>query len=605
MRCSNRSMLLAVALVLAACGSTGGSTESLDLQAGAPTVPAPGALDPASIMGVETAVAGLARQASGVRELLGGGADDTFRLLGEARAAAQADAAAQLAVLPLVRAGTAVQSAAASWVEVPMAVMMVTMMTGQIARAAGRSGGQPAALPSITSTSTINGVTTSLEYHPTVAGSKVEATVLSTVTTMAPNGTTITETISVTLASDICPDPQGNVPLHLTVRTRSSAGTRGYDYFVDMSGIARIGEDGQVSGYHMDGRLEFTLAPGNTLVPGGGGMFVEWAGSIDTGKDTAFRVTRTSQNFDGPFARNTGKELLGLAHLYVSSVLLGEGDLWRNGSCVEILAEGLKAPYKESNQDTLNRIVPDGERPFLVMVRHRFEAVDLAVQVGAALESGGASVTPASGLVPAMFAYRAGPAEAQDAVVALSTMSRRGGAKLRVGFQTSCNPAPGMVRPGGSALAATCQNAWAGTSTVTLDQFPSLKSKVTATVTWMYSAALSTPGTAVYQPSGAFTVVEHIAGEGCTVVPDSTAIGPTDGQLVVYYGMVDPQVNFGNGQSDVMSTVTCPGRVPFSAPASFLWFQGPGAMNSDGLRITGAGSDPEIGTSWSYDFSRQ
>ena len=93
-----------------------------------------------------------------------------------------------------------------------MAVMMMTMLTGQIASAAGTGSGQPAAPPSITSTTTKNGVTTNLEYHPRVSGSKAEATMLSTVTTTAPNGTTITETISVTLASDICPDPRATSP---------------------------------------------------------------------------------------------------------------------------------------------------------------------------------------------------------------------------------------------------------------------------------------------------------------------------------------------------------------------------------------------------------
>ena len=86
-----------------------------------------------------------------------------------------------------------------------------------------------------------------------------------------------------------------------------------------------MGEDGQVSGYHMDGRLEITLAPGNSLVPGGGGMSVEWAGSLQTGKTTDFRVARTSSHVDGPFAMGTGKELLTLAQYYVLLVLIGEG----------------------------------------------------------------------------------------------------------------------------------------------------------------------------------------------------------------------------------------------------------------------------------------
>ena len=122
---------------------------------------------------------------------------------------------------------------------------------------------------------------------------------------------------------------------------------------------------------------------------------------------------------------------------------------------------------------------------------------------------------------------------------------------------------------------------------MTLDQPPSLSSTVTATVTWTYSAALSTAETAVYQPSGAFTVVDYTLGEGCTVIPDSTAIGPTDGQLVVEYGMTVPQANFGYGITDVMSMVTCPGAVPYAGPASFACFQGDGALSSDGLRIPG------------------
>jgi hypothetical protein len=40
-------------------------------------------------------------------------------------------------------------------------------------------------------------------------------------------------------------------------------------------------------------------------------------------------------------------------------------------------------------------------------------------------------------------------------------------------------------------------------------------------------------------------------------------------------------------------------------PASFAWFQGSGALSPDGLRISGTGIDPDSGTSWNYDFSRQ
>ena len=112
-----------------------------------------------------------------------------------------------------------------------------------------------------------------------------------------------------------------------------------------------------------------------------------------------------------------------------------------------IVAEGLKAPYRASNPDTLNHIAPDGQRPFPVMVRHRYEGTYPAVQVGAAMESGGASVTPAASLVPATFTYRAGPEEARDAVVALSTMSRRGGAKLPVDSRRVATPQQARCEP--------------------------------------------------------------------------------------------------------------------------------------------------------------
>lgn len=437
---------LAAVMALSACSGSKTATERSSFEP--PPLPEVGGVNAAAIDATERSILSSAREASGVRDLLAPAADDTFRLLGEARAAAQGEAALQLEPAAAVSAVSSsarmlvalgvnartAQEAAASWVEVPMMILMTSGLQAEIARAAGASpGGSPADLPAIVTDSTQGGVTSHLEYRPKITGSKVEGTIESTTTTTTPGGTTVTERITAALSGDVCPDPQGIVPLRMTIRTSSSAGTRGYDYGIDITATGQVGDDGVLAGYGMDLLADFRLAPGNKIQ--GDGMFVEFAtneavtfsGGGTGGTSTfGYRQTRTSSKVDLKYNTETTRELITWARLYVIFALKQHEAVWLKGHCVEVLV-----PARQ-------RVAPDSERSFTAKVRHRFEGTDLSVPVIASLETGAVSVAPANTKVqaPATFVYVAPGERDLEAKVKVVTRSRRGGAEAIATFVT-------------------------------------------------------------------------------------------------------------------------------------------------------------------------
>jgi hypothetical protein len=465
----------------------------------------------------EQAITNGSRDASGIRDVLGVGADETFRLLDEARAVAEAAVAASLraaASAPALTAGASslatpggalAAGAPASWVEAPVVVMMAVPFYMQLAGTL--TPGQTFEKRDPYS-STTNGVTSGGETHIRIVGSRLEGTWTLTQSKAAPNGTTVTESWTVTVVSELCPDVTGAVPLSLSLRTRSSAGTRGYDYGLEVTATGYAGEDGALSGYAMAAQLDVTLAPGNTLVPGGDGMFVEYAGSesltgLGTGNATGaggrYAPTRWSSRVDDAFASRTRDEQLSFARMYLRILLNQAEGIWLGGHCVEVLV-----PERQ-------RVAPSSSTRFTARVRHKYEGSELTVPVVASMKSGAVSVTPAGTdvMAPATLAYQAPGERDREAKVEVLTRSRRGGAVGTATFVTGVTSYRATGTQGDASYSGLiCSlerpfdvNMLAGAGSATFAFTPVTPVSGTMTETGGY------PGGIVWSGTGTYTVV--------------------------------------------------------------------------------------------------
>jgi len=442
-----RATLLLFATLLAACGS--GSKA-----APAPATPTPTLSDLAA---QEQKIRALAR--TGVRPELGSGADATFAEIDAARAdglpplplptqvAGRAGSAARLLAAPAPGIGVTAGSA--------LAGLFASLEPGiDPVNVNGTNGTKHVDLP-------LGSADMSFLINLTQSGSSLAAGITARTVYTGKNGTRIEELATGSAEIQLCPDAQGKVPFNYTFFFALTTPGGGVQIGLSGTGSATVNDDGQLTGWSSDTHLTFAAQ--------GGAMPV-------TGADARIRTIRT---WDWNGAQPTSSQRTVERDTTVVSIGQAIGDIqnsmpqlteryilekaqarWQNGACVEIVIEGA---------GDRNEVAPSSTTSFTGKVRHRFEGVELAAPISAALD-GGRSLSPAGRTqAPVPYAYGAPDQEDQLASANLETRSRRGRAKKVVTFFTKALRAyVGNIAFSGSKVGPTSSDEWSGSAAVRL-----------------------------------------------------------------------------------------------------------------------------------------
>lgn len=274
----------------------------------------------------------------------------------------------------------------------------------------------------------------------TVTGSKIQAQVEMTIR-VEKDGKVYEEQASGKLSVNMCPDPEGNVPLDLDLQTRAGVSAGGYGLKFTDHAIGHVDDEANLTSIDQETQTEVSFTKGKNWLTGAPDTAFAQVNErytlVTSSKDpkgisiTGLQasVPRSSFLVSRDVVENAAKTGVNLA-LLVEPWVFGEAqNKWQKGYCVAVaVLEGEE-----------QRVMKGSETPFTAIVRHKFEGNELTVPVIASLTSGKVSVTPSGTKVPARatFRYKA-PEEAggEGATVELVSRSRRGIGKLAITFRT-------------------------------------------------------------------------------------------------------------------------------------------------------------------------
>lgn len=279
------------------------------------------------------------------------------------------------------------------------------------------------------------------KFTATVTGAQMDVQVEMTIR-VEKGGKVYEEQANGKIKVNICPDPQGNVPLDITLQTKGDASGGGYGLNITDHVVGHVDDDAKLTSVDQDLQTELSITKGKNWLTGAPdtsfaqvninysteGLASNEPNSVKA-TDPTWSIPRASLFVSKELVENailTGMKMSGMAVLMVLKVAETK---WQDGKCVAITV-----PEGE------DEVVWKGsETPFTAIVRHKVEGNELAVPVIATLKSGKVSVTPSGTQVPARatFRYKAPEARDEGATVELVTRSRRGIGKLEIKFRTS------------------------------------------------------------------------------------------------------------------------------------------------------------------------
>jgi len=443
-----RAAPMAAAALLAACGS--GSKD-------APAQPPPAVGLPA-VAAQERRARTLVR--SGARPELGSEADAVFAELDQAWAgglpAVPWAGAVPAAVRVPVRTPFATGPEIGDTVGSAMAGLLAALEPGlDPAVLNGRTGSKHADMP-------FGSADHSWVLQMAQSGSNLVVGIAARTTYTGKNGKRIEELVTGSAETQLCPDAEGKVPFRYTFTGSITAPGGATQFNLSGSGTATVDDDGGLAGWGSETTLRFAAQGGAVPV---------------TGADALVHLTRTFDGAGDPLTSSRTVERDSAVGTVITAVneignqmapameryILGKAQArWQNGACLEVLAEGVEAQ---------NVVAVSSQSIFTGKVRHRFEGVELAAPITAAL-AGGKTIAPAAATqAPVSYAYGAPDQEDQLSTVTLETRSRRGRDRTAVTFFTKALQAWGgtiafsgtKVDPVGSQTLT-----WAGTATVRL-----------------------------------------------------------------------------------------------------------------------------------------
>lgn len=383
------------------------------------------------------------RDASGIRAQLGNQADEIFRLVDRAEAAAVQDIVRQLeagkpkgmpAPLP-PRLGSRVGVAQFASLQSMFGLLVTT--PGSILRSLPGSAARP-----IESTETLGeNVRAHVKMTPKITGPRLEIDLAMSIR-VEKDGAVYEEESSGKISLTVCPDQGGNVPLDLTFQSGGGSSGAGYGIQFTHHAIGHVDDEGNLTSIDHQVQTELSAQGGPSAASGtGGDSFVQvnqqfTLGGLNTGdtKDWSISnsqasIPRASPQVSPQFVKSAAELGAGLAGLAAMFAFNDAESKWQDGYCVAVAVS-------EGGEE--RRVRSSSETSLTATVRHKFEGNELGVPVIAMLTSGTVSVTPSGEEVPApaTFRYKAPDKAGEKATVELVSRSRRGIGKLTITFKT-------------------------------------------------------------------------------------------------------------------------------------------------------------------------
>ncbi len=473
MTCRAAFLLALTLLALAACVPAGQSAPSTRVPTPAPTpasatavlpsptsAPAPLAvptLDPTRLFGsssrpldasrinetVKEFKTGM-RQASGLYAKLGPQADEFFRQIDLAEAAAVQDLRRQMGldvkpkVMPAPLRPRA-DSASSAYQILGMATVFGTLFqaTDLVQRPDDNLGARDQPLTVKENDFSFNeNVRAHTKTQMQVTGCRVEMTVDVTING-EKDGNSYEERSHGKLSLPVCPDKNGQVPMDITMQTSATVSITSFHFQTNFTGhaVGVVDDEANLVGLQQDAQTDSDLQKGQDAPGGATHSMVQGTMQYTmNGLQPDEEVSVGNEQGDWHGTPNVVQEmgpLIQVGHklaLMVELLALRSAEAkWKDSFCVAVRVG-----------DKTQTVAPGSETPVTARLQHLFEGMELSLPVVAILRSGGASFTPEGVKVPAPanFRYLAPDQPDMEAVVELESRSRRGIGKVEVTFLT-------------------------------------------------------------------------------------------------------------------------------------------------------------------------
>lgn len=246
------------------------------------------------------------------------------------------------------------------------------------------------------------------------------------------NEVTITQRRKVT--GDVCPDAAGSLVVEFEVSNRVAAtsGRASGAAAIELAATATgaVNDAASLTTIDIDARQQ-TTAPGTAGKP----VFVDTSMGLragDLASESGYDVitttrpatlNRSSQGASSADQDSLNREGMTAIIEMVRSYFRALEDLWKNGRCVEVVAE------------SPGQVEPGSSHDVKVAVRHKLDGTSLSVPVDVSLQ-GGDSVSPERiDEAPGSLTYRASEKSPDSATISLVSTSRRGIGKKDLAVQ--------------------------------------------------------------------------------------------------------------------------------------------------------------------------
>lgn len=246
------------------------------------------------------------------------------------------------------------------------------------------------------------------------------------------NEVTITQRRKVT--GDVCPDAAGSLVVEFEVSNRVAAtsGRASGAAAIELAATATgaVNDAASLTTIDIDARQQ-TTAPGTAGKP----VFVDTSMGLragDLASESGYDVitttrpatlNRSSQGASPADQDSLNREGMTAIIEMVRSYFRALEDLWKNGRCVEVVAE------------SPGQVEPGSSHDVKVAVRHKLDGTSLSVPVDVSLQ-GGDSVSPERiDEAPGSLTYRASEKSPDSATISLVSTSRRGIGKKDLAVQ--------------------------------------------------------------------------------------------------------------------------------------------------------------------------
>jgi len=248
------------------------------------------------------------------------------------------------------------------------------------------------------------------------------------------DGTAVKLSLDISMKGEgkTCPDADGNIPFKLDFSggVHGSAGTKQGGFKLDLkaSGVAHVNDSAYIDKLDLDANIQHSIQrppPGHnafydmSIRSIGDGAWMGPGSNIQWSNETTVNRVGSTTKASDVDAQNARRVLQ-----MTDSYLLTLQELWRNGACVEVLA------------DEPGTVAQNSSTSVQAKVRHRLERTELHLPIESSL-AGPASLTPVRvEAAPGNFTYVAPGVADNVSTLTFTSTSRRGIGKVSVAART-------------------------------------------------------------------------------------------------------------------------------------------------------------------------